>query len=1473
VNEALSDTVEPLSPVKRAIVELRELRARLDECERRHSEPIALIGIGCRYPGGADDPESFWELLRDGVDAISEIPADRWDRDAFYDPNPDAPGKISTRYGGFLRDVDRFDADFFGISPREAAGIDPQQRLLLEVSWRALEDAGQAPDRLFGAAAGVFVGISSFDYPLLQFREDPAGFLDAYYATGIAHSVASGRLAYTLGLRGPALSIDTACSSSLVAVHVACQSLRAGECDLALAGGVNLILGPVLHVALSKARMLAPDGRCKAFDASADGFIRSEGCGVVVLKRLRDATADGDRIRAVIRGSAVNQDGRSSGLTAPNGPSQEAVIRAALRNARIDADRLQYVEAHGTGTALGDPIEARALASVVGEGGSTCRLRVGSCKANIGHAEAAAGVAGLIKVALALGHDEIPPQPHFERPNPHIDWSRMPLDVFAERSPWPAGASPRLAGVSSFGFSGTNAHVVVEEAPEPRPAPSATERPLHLLTVSARSPEALRELVGRYADTMAESPVPLADLAYTANAGRSHFAYRAALTAASAAEAVSRLRAVVAGDAEAAALIGRADPVAAPEVAFLFAGQGSQYIGMGRQLYDSQPTFRRELDRCAELLADHLDEPLIPTLFPPDGRTSRLGETAYAQPALFAVQYALAELWTSWGVEPSVLLGHSVGEYVAACRAGVFSLADGMKLVAAQGQLTQRLPGEGMMAAVLADAETVLRMPATYDGAITIAAYNGPEEVVIAGRAAAVRRTMQELEARGILVAPLATSHANHSPLIEPMLAEFARVATTVHYAEPRIAMVSGLTGVLFGTGEVPGADYWVRLAKEAIRFSDGIETLSKLGCRLFLEVGPTTILSRLDTRRTPGASGLWLTSLRRGHSEWETLLASLTALYRRGVRVDWKGFDRDYPRRLATLPGYPFERQRFWFETATPGSDQPSATRWPAVVGAAAWQANQVPIDLNLHTYEAKYAALDRLCTAYIIRALRSLGAFAAAGQELRPDDLVGRMGVRPIYRTLMEHWLRRLAAEGLLRVHDGLYGSDRPLPEAQPGAILDAVRGLFADVPALLRWVEASGPILDRILTGEESALDVLFGGGSADLAEEIYHRAGFTRYFNGIARAVAQAFAAAAPPGRRLRILEVGAGTGGTTAAILPALPAGRVEYHMTDVSKFFLRRAREQFGEFPFVSYGLLDLEKDPQEQGFAAGQYDMVVAANVLHATRDLGRSVDSVRSLLAPDGQLLLYEVTETLSYFDTTVALIEGWQIFSDGLRVDSPLLTAPRWLEVLRSRGFVEAVAFPVPGSPAEVLGSHVFVARVAGGAAAPDVAGTPVVGLADARAHDDGHEPGAGGDGVLRRLAETPTSEHGEVLVDFVRRRVARALRLAETGAIDRDRRLMDMGLDSLMAVELRDRLSKELRLSRPLPATLIFDYPCIGDIASYLANRLGESEVPPEEAAVPSPAPEPVPVPRTASVGLEELSDEEVEQLLLRKLESL
>ena len=677
----MTNSPDNRSRLKRSVLALAKMESRLEVLERERAEPIAIIGIGCRFPGAADSPDAYWTLLRNGVDATTEIPPGRWDIDAYYSPDADTPGTMCTRRGGFLRDADQFDAEFFDISRREAVSLDPQQRLLLEVSWEALEHGGLPPEKVAGTTTGVFIGVSSIDYAKRLMSREPAD-LDVYMATGSLHSVASGRISYVLGLQGPSVSVDTACSSSLVAAHLACQSLRSRDCDMALAGGANMILSPEIGVNFTKAGFLSPDGRCKAFGAAADGYGRGEGCGVVVLKRLSDALADGDSIVALIRGSAINQDGRSSSLTAPNGPSQQTVIRGALRNAGVKPTEVSYVEAHGTGTELGDPIEMGALAAVYGAARSRPRrLVVGSSKTNIGHMEGAAGIGGLIKTALALHHAEIPPHLHFNEPSPHIPWPELPVVIPTERMPWPAWAERRIAGVSSFGFSGTNVHMILEAPSPAEPVPAARERPCQVLTLSAKTKEALRQLAASYVEHLDAHPdLAAADLCFTTNTARTHFRHRLGVGASSTAELRERLAAFQAGE-EALRTSGRTGP---PKVVFLFAGQSSQYVGLGRELYETEPTFRGTLKQCDELLRPYLAGSLLEVLYPEPGAPSPLDEAAYARPAIFALESSLAELWRRWGIVPQCVMGQGVGEYAAACVAGVFSLEDGLKLAVEQ---------------------------------------------------------------------------------------------------------------------------------------------------------------------------------------------------------------------------------------------------------------------------------------------------------------------------------------------------------------------------------------------------------------------------------------------------------------------------------------------------------------------------------------------------------------------------------------------------------------------------------------------------------------------------------------------------------------------------------------------------------------------------------------------------------------------
>ena len=883
-------------------------------------QPIAIIGVGCRFPG-ASDPAAFWRLLRDGVDAIREVPADRFDQHAFYDPNPAAPGKMNTRWGGFLDQVDQFDANFFGISPREALRMDPQQRLLLEVTWDALQDAGQVPEHLAGTPVGVFIGIATNDYGRLQWND--LAHIDAYAGTGNALSIAANRISYLFDFRGPSLALDTACSSSLVAVHLACHSLRTGEATLALAGGVNLILSPAIAINFTKAGAMAPDGRCKAFDARANGYVRSEGAGVVVLKLLANALADGDPIYAVIRGSAVNQDGRSNGLMAPNPLAQEAVLREAYRQAAVSPGKIQYVEAHGTGTLLGDPIEAKALGAVLAverPPGRPCA--VGSVKTNLGHLEAAAGIAGLIKVALALRHREIPPSLHFEKPNPYIPFDEIPLRVQTALGPWPVEFGPALAGVSSFGFGGTNAHVVLQEAAPAIPAMPAAERKTgtHLLPLSAHSPQALQSLARVWQDFLAtpESAASLPDICYTASVRLGHHDHRLAVTGTSPAQLIESLEAFLRGEARPGLSFGRKPSARRRKLVFVFPGQGSQWFGMGRRLLEQEAVFREVIERCDRAMRPYGDWSLLAELTVPDAAQSRLNEIDIIQPALFAIQLALAALWRSWGIEPQAVVGHSLGEVAAACVAGALSFDDAVRVVCQRSRLFKRTVGQGAMAAVELSIEDAQRLLVGHEDRVSIAVSNGPTSTVLSGDPAALAAIVDELQHADIFCRMVKVEFAAHSPQMEPLRADLLQALDGLQPRAESVPITSTVTGQAMHGLEFD-ALYWARNMREPVLFSAAVQHLVADGHDIFLEISPNPILLSAMQQgfHQFGQEAAVLPSLRREEDEHTVLLGSLGALYTLGYPVDWNLIYPDGGRCIP-LPLYPWQRERCWFEPST---------------------------------------------------------------------------------------------------------------------------------------------------------------------------------------------------------------------------------------------------------------------------------------------------------------------------------------------------------------------------------------------------------------------------------------------------------------------------------------------------------------------------------------------------------------------------
>ena len=1494
-------------------------------------EPIAIVGMSCRYPGGVRSAADLWELVASGTDAIGAFPTDRgWDLEGLYGADSIDPDASHTREGGFVYDAGDFDADFFGISPREALAMDPQQRLLLEASWEALEDAGLDPRSLQGTSTGVFAGVGAIAY-----GSDAAAAeanVAAFRLTGSLGSVASGRIAYTLGLEGPAMSIDTACSSSLVALHLACGALRSGETSLALAGGVSVMSTADAFVEFSRQRGLAGDGRCKSFAASADGAGWGEGVGMLVLERLSDARRRGHRVHALVRGSAINQDGASNGLTAPNGPAQQRVIRQALANAGLSGAEVDAVEAHGTGTVLGDPIEAQALLATYGQQRER-PLWLGSIKSNIAHTQLAAGAAGVIKMAMALQNELLPQTLHLDEPSPQVDWSTGAVSLLSEPVPWTRGSAPRRAGISSFGVSGTNAHVIIEEGPpaqvgltsEPEPVmppeqeptsggldergslenlgSAAVEGRLVPWPLSARGEAALRDQAERLQRFVrAEEGLEISAVAASL-ARRCELEDRAVAIGASREQLLSGLDGVRSGELPPGVIRGRAD--AARPLAFLFTGQGAQRLGMGRELFQAFPVFKAALEEISAELEIHLPSSPLEVMFAAEGSAAALllDETAFTQAALFALEVSLFRLLDSWGVRPDFLVGHSIGELSAAFLAGVFSQRDACKLVAARGALMGELPAGGIMVALQASEQEALESLAGCAGEVSLAAVNGPEAVVLSGEQDAVLAVAERWRERGRKVKRLRVSHAFHSARMDGMLDAFGEVAESVAYQTPRIPLVSNLIGE-GGSEEICTPEYWVRHVRETVRFADGIGWLVAQGVGGFLEVGPDGVLAAMTAEclRDPRLevdreAHTVVACLKADSSEERTLLNGLAELWTRGASVDWAAMLGEGERERVVLPTYPFQRRRYWLESSAP---RPGASSEPSTVDSWRYEVQWKPISpppvrasggvwlvapadapdgqwenellaslerCGLRLRTVRLDALDRSSASTEIEGVISLASLGCEGAS----ESSGLPELLTLVQTLAEAEIDAplwLVTRGAVSVgpSDRL---DAPLQAGTWGF------GMTLGLEQPQRWgglVDLPAALHDRTVA---QLVGVLCGDGDEDQLA-IRSTGVFARR---IVRAPVHGQRAdtawKAPAGT---ILLTG-GTGGLGAHVARWLAETGAEHLLLTSRRGGdapgaqeLQVELESLGAA--VTFAACDVSRREQVQDLLGSVEGHRPLRAVVHAA-GLG-SQSTIESLGSAEleqalaakawGALHLDELTQGLDLdafvlfssiagsfgsgtqapYAAANAILDAlahnrrarglsatslaWGPWSgEGLAADDAVGEALRrhGLEPMNPQLAVQALQAGLERGEAHTIVADVrwktYAPIFALARSRPLIEDLPEVAAALSRTASEGEQTGAR---LRERLVQAPEQERSSVVLELVRGEVARAMGHTSLDSVDSQRPFKELGFDSLMAVELRNRLERATGLG--LAATLVFDYPSPLAVADHLRALLTGSE---------------------------------------------
>ncbi len=1542
---ARSESHSEHSPLQRAYLKIVELEAKL-KAARRENEPIAIIGMACRFPGHANGPRQYWQLLSEARDAITEIPRSRWNVDALYSPDPQAPGKMYTRWGGFIENVHQFDPQFFSITPREAVTMDPQQRLLLEVTHEALEEAGLPADDLKGSRTGVFTGTGFNDYARLLSKLNLTE-VSAYSGSGIQMCFCTGRVSYVLGLRGPSIPVDTACSSSLVALHMASQSLRSGECDLALAGGVNLLLAPEGNIFLSRAGALSPDGRCKTFDEAANGFVRGEGCGVIVLKRLSDALSNGDNILALIAGSAVNHDGRSSGLTVPSGPAQEAVIQQALTNAGVEPDAVSYIEAHGTGTALGDPIEMQALAEVFASPQRLSRpLLVGSVKTNFGHLEAASGIASLIKVVMMMQHRQIPAHLHFKKLSPHICIDQAKIRIPTKLQAWEMQLdAPRIAGLSSFGLSGTNAHIVVREyADETQRSPRPVRSMPVLLPLSAKRPEALEKLARRYREYLAEdesSPaVPLSDVCYTAAVGRSHYDHRLVLAAESKAQTVEALDAFL-REKRADGIVSGHRPLEGPaKLVYVFSGQGAQRAKMGAELFEGEPVFRAAIERCDELYCDLSGVSLIDLLTRSD--PSAMQQTEVAQPAVFALQVALAALWRSWGIEPDAVVGHSVGEIAAAHIAGALTLEDAIRLVHHRARLMQRLTGKGRMVAASLSPEQGNDFLAKFKGKLAIAAVNAPRSIVFAGETHEMEELTRSLKEQKVMCRDLGVDYAFHSVQTRSLEREFLEGIADLPNQPASLPIFSTVTGRA-ESGPLFDANYWARNMTQPVLFAAAIDNLIKEDFSVFLELSAQPVLQGpiAQCLGQQGIHGVALPSLIHSESEALSMKKSLARLYGLGFALNWKTQFPEGCRKVPSLPTYPWQQQRYWVdipeESVVAGEHAEGVHDW---LYELRWQ--EKPLAFVRSAPAAWLILADKQGTAAALKtAMEANGHVATCltrhdvfgGPESSPETLSGDSIRRALSRAVEQAgplpWagvvhLWSLDATPAAETTASSLMRDLTMTVGSAVQLIQSMASPTRTEPPRVWFVTKGAQAVGQPTGPLEITQSPIWGigrtcaaefptiwGGLVDLdpeapvstaAEQILHAIYSGQAEDQVAFRKGESYVARVarmdPPEQRPFVVRKDASyliTGGRSGVgfevarwlarkgakhliLLGRSPVPSPEMwdkisSQPDAS--LIARVRELQACGATVHLPSVDIANEQQLRMFLdahSGQGFPPIrgafhAASVWKSTA--GRSlvlpisqmdVDSLQEVLPPKVmgswliRKLLGDSLDFLVLFSAGAAIVgspgqgnySAANAFMDALALDSRRKGEPRTLAIswgpITETGFgttpegkalfsiwerrgikgiapahvVETIEFLIPQ---EI--SHAAVMRTDWELlkrSYTELLSAPwASGLVSANSGQSANEPD-----LLTSLQQISADDRKPIVVEFLQQQVCRVMGFGSGDEPEPDRGLFELGMDSLLALELKNRV--QLGLKRDFPATAVFDYPSIDSLADYLLREV-------------------------------------------------